>query len=304
MVFIMYDEITAVQRFFERHFDRSVIPTRLYGGSVNTMWEVSLDGRNYILRVYPEFFQEKLNTELSALESCKQFGFPTPRVVIVDTSKSIIPTTALVLEKIEGENLQEALPRLNEEDIENILCNVYKLLEEMASKINVEHIGYLHEPSYKGGLYEYIRQKTEEFSAKVIGVIGEKDLERFKSILQRLNIPNKPEFTYVDLSPKNIIVKDGKFEGLIDFEFIMGADHYMGQGNFALKTRHTEWWEAVSSSIKTLPGYPDIFRYAIYRGLELLSYMPETKLYEESEKQRRIKKIVDSINALANDMDG
>lgn len=285
--------------FLEKNFPDMICRRILSGGVVNNMLEISLPHTSYIVRGYPINFQEKLPYEEYVLNECARINLPTPRIVSIDSSKEFYPAPVIILEKIEGEPLERIERELTSQQIITILDEAADVLLRAACEIDIhDHIGYVHEATYKGTFTDFVAQKTKDYKniIQYHNLIdpGLLDLSRdfVLSNLDSLSL-EKPKLTYVDHNLKNILVRDGRLAGIIDWEFIMGGNPLIAYGNLTLTScLHERLQSIVSSFINSrfADEKGSIPVAATFRALELLSYMPNTGLFNEAEKKRQITK--------------
>jgi len=294
--------------YLKLHFQCLREPTKLVGGIVNDMWEVITPEGIIIARFYPAFFQKKFAHEVWILRECEKFNFPTPRIILAE--KNEYETPVIVYRKIEGDNLQNCLTSLASEDIVSILLSVSTLFIKAAELISISHVGYLHETSYKGTVQQYLFYSMDHFCH----IIHQASLlERqtiayswslFNQMLDNLDISN-PQVTYNDFSLKNILVSSRKLSGIIDWEFISGAHFYLAHGNLVLKNRLESSWPVISDFLGYFSREEQrlIRIFGVYRGFELLSYMPTTVLYPNlGKRQAKVSFLQSSIISILRDL--
>ncbi|KAJ4164508.1 hypothetical protein LMH87_006180 [Akanthomyces muscarius] len=158
---------------------------------------------------------------------------PGPRVHCSFTHRN---KTYIVMERVRGKNLADALPKLSEAQLECILAELRGVLEELralpAPETAIQSClgGSLRDsriprPEPRFGPFPST-QAFHEWLREGLGPDQKPryvDDEKWADIQRMIAMQNQkwemPVFTHGDLNPFNIIVRDGKVEAIIDWEF-------------------------------------------------------------------------------------
>lgn len=278
-------------------FTRRVFPgteiSVLSGGSINNMLNVKKGGVEFVVRGYPYEFKNKLKTEISILTKCFSLGLKTPEIVAMYEPSFEYNAPILILKKIPGETLD----KVEGADVVNLLQEVDEILNTVYRDVSIQgHIGYLHEPSFQGSLKDFIKTKAKSYFERINenSLLGDRlsseCKEAISGCLHKID-DHKLGLIYSDLSPKNILVADNKLSGIIDWEFIQGGIFPMTYSNLVLSTvSNPRQQQQVNSFLdNTYPKDINLIKsLAILRGIELLSYIPNSLIYTSIQKKRKI----------------
>lgn len=126
----------------------------------------------------------------------------------------------IVMDRIDGKTLESELSNLNAEELENILLELKGYVNQMRN-ITSSYIGSIHNKPlndvlFQGGPF----YSEQEFNQHMIDKF--KDILRghYHTILAKMLKNNhKIVFTHADINPRNILIKNNKIIGIIDWEF-------------------------------------------------------------------------------------
>lgn len=277
-------------RYLKRRFGRTARATLFSEGRVNDSWKLELPtGESLVARFYPDSFTEKLRSETEALRAAKQLGMRVPSIIDIDTTGHETPL--LLLSFIEGKPLTHRFP-MAEKAIE-----LFRELDRqlrLFSMYPTHACGYLHEISTESDrdCGAYVRSVLDSYlaSAALQGICSDAEVLRYRSHLLELADELKgqpPQATYPDLSLGNLIVDaESNLSGIIDWDFIMGFDPDLAFANLFLEFPR-RWQQALLRSYLGNTREKKVLQLALYRALELLSYLPSTSLYTESGLETR-----------------
>ncbi|KAI5455757.1 kinase-like domain-containing protein [Mariannaea sp. PMI_226] len=161
--------------------------------------------------------------EVNALQVARKAQLPVPCVYNTETTQD--GTKHLKMEYIEGETLNKIWPNMSTNEKKDIAQQLRTLLEIMQSippppnliggcdgeEIRDLHVRSIHRaPSCIN---------EEGFNAYILSSLSQSiPSSIYKAFAQRLQTNHRIVFSHCDLSPRNIIVKEGKIKGLIDWE--------------------------------------------------------------------------------------
>lgn len=300
------DRLRNELNYLFKRFSKGIKATRYSGGRINSTWLVNKNGEEVIVRFYPPFFKEKLAVEIWVMSEMEKFGSLTPKLIDYDTEGYITPV--LFMSKLPGFPLADQWHSINEVEFKQIIKDVNDLLYKAAA-LPIGSIGYLHESLNIVNVAQYTEWAIREYIEIIrrFGLLTQQESEELKNILQRLPIlmlGKKARLTYPDLSSGNIMVYEGRFSGLIDWEFVMGFEPLYGFGNllFEFSFRHDCSWATPKLILECFPVAlkEEIVLLAILRTIEMLSYLPTTGIYTRSEKQTRLKDCKLALSELRN----
>ncbi|KAI1084790.1 kinase-like domain-containing protein [Whalleya microplaca] len=200
------------------------------------MWAL---GSRYILKkrgFYPGSEVEVQNTDFAAEKT-------TGQVAKVVASWKENDRFFLIQERIEGEPLEDALPNLSQEDIARIGRQVGEFLRQFRNITSptmqmldgrpvIDRRLFKPLPASSDAGYSVCTSDADvvaNMSLAIKNCLNTSELDIFMA-----HMPSAMPFTYThsDVHEGNIMVKDGRFQGLIDFE---------------LSGFYPRWWEFVNS---------------------------------------------------------
>lgn len=277
-------------------FARRIFPDAeilvLSGGSINNMLNIKDKNSEFIMRGYPYEFKSKLETEVGILTRCFSLGLKTPEIVEMFESSFEYKAPILILKKIPGETLDKT----ESVDVASLLQEVDEILNVVYCDVDIQgHIGYLHEPSFVGSFSNFVEVKTKSYcetirtSSLLVDNLLDECNEVILKCLPSIN-DSKLGLIYSDLSPKNILVANNKLSGIIDWEFLQGGIFPMTYSNLVLSVvGNPQLQQQVDSFLRSVyPSDINLTRsLAVLRGIELLSYLPNSSIYNSIQKKRK-----------------
>ncbi|MBN1923423.1 MAG: phosphotransferase [Nanoarchaeota archaeon] len=219
------------QLFYKRLMITPVKIVKLTEGMVNEVFEVQTSKADYILRIEPPWFDtvKRASEVMSELYDRKIIS---NKVLICDTSKRLIKKNYMILEKVQGNSLMKELEsnKLTLKEAENILKKAIKTAMKI-SKIKTQGYGWMKDYP-KGWADSEAREVFSNLSNSLLMIKKKKFLPL--KIINKINEVfyknsevfdyKNPKLVFQDLNFGNIIVKDKKFAGLIDFDGCFSGD--------------------------------------------------------------------------------
>lgn len=301
-----FSENTLVNQleYLYAKFGRLIKATPYDRGSVNSMWLVKKGDKEIIVRFYPVFFQSKLFVETWVLRELRKRVDKTPELLELDIDGYLTPV--LFLAKIPGVPLADVKQKMSKAKYSSLFSSLQELLQT-ASTIPVDTIGYLHDPVKVLNISQYVEQSVSNYLSIVSkeNLLPLPEIKYFKEdmkYLQTILLDRLPRLTYPDLSSGNILINDGCFSGLIDWDFVMGFEPMLSFGNLLLhlSSGSEKKWMDIEYFFEniSITQKQEIVLLAEFRAVELLSYLPNTNLFESQEKEKRLKDYKLALNKL------
>ncbi|WBW96686.1 phosphotransferase family protein [Oceanirhabdus sp. W0125-5] len=209
---------------------------RFAGGKSTSNYKVKIKDLDLelVLRVYPQksAICEKEHTLSQKLKKV----VPIPEMYYLNTDKMIIDKSYSIIEYLDGITLDEYIERNN------------KFPESLAREIG-EKLALLHHTEYhKEGLLDNNLNLTDELPPILLwykhflnGIAGSRLEESTKSKLIKfiennndllIRMTKKFVLCHGDFRPANLLVKDNKLVGILDWEFSLSAPCYFDIGQF------------------------------------------------------------------------
>lgn len=236
----------------------------------------------------------------------KKTDLPVPTVIDLDNSKKIVPYAYILLEKLPGELLKKAFPKLSHNQKKKLAFELGLSLAKVHS-IHFKNVGHflpdklvkdISWSKFVWGIY------TDSLRSIKKGKLLDKDLiKRIELFIKQnknlLDTKFKPSLIHSDYNEGNILVYNGKISGIFDMEW-----SYSGHTEFELSAMHLKLMRTIS------PYEEDFFRgyeskvkrrkdhqkfesfYGIIFWMSIISW-----IYEENAKMSP-KKLIDEIKRL------
>lgn len=205
---------------------------------------LNLDGRS-------RFHGEKV-----AYDCLREQGIPAPRVIALDTSKTLVPQDYMVMSKIEGQAVIDRWPDLTSAQREQVAYEAGRYLA-MMHEITFQGHGQLRQlpPDRFPTWYDYVVDYLTHYGNEGVeqGIFSTRLRDTILATFERnkllLSSVTPARLVHWDYHFENIMEQDGHVSGILDFEWALSGDP-----NYDFKVR--QQWE------ETCPGS----REALYRG--------------------------------------
>ncbi|KFY46198.1 hypothetical protein V495_02610 [Pseudogymnoascus sp. VKM F-4514 (FW-929)] len=211
--------------------------------------------------------------EKDALDLAAELNIPAPRAYGACTASDGV--VSIRMDFIEGESLEDLWPNMSEIDRQDICRQLQKILTTMQSvESKTGVIG-----SCNGGPFRECRRMGEYtggpfqdeagFNNYVTKLIGTTPTEINNALRSQLRTDHRIVFAHGDLSQHNIIIKDMKIAGLIDWEFAGWFPEFWEYVKFfEVQVKHKDWREYAKyifsrSYYDQLAAYQGILRWGV-----------------------------------------
>ena len=260
--------LTAIQERVELLQNAKKIEQLSKGYSYDNKYIVFGDGFKLLLRIAEKGSYEKKMIEFQILKEMQSFNIRTPKLIDIGIFNDL-NSCYTIYSYIDGIDAKEALDKLSEEE-------QYKLGIEAGKELSKMHL--LKAPPTIKSWYERAMEKHYRYynSYKECGIRINND-EKIINFIEKNKhcIKNRcNHFQHDDYHMGNIIVKNKKYAGVIDFGNFDWGDPIHDFVKVALFQRE----ESVPFSIGQIEGYfdnqiPEDFwmLYSIYSGMVIFS---------------------------------
>ncbi|OZM58222.1 aminoglycoside phosphotransferase [Lottiidibacillus patelloidae] len=226
------------------------------------------DGQRNLLRIGKIESYERKSAEIKVLQQAKRFDVQCPEPIEIGKFKEL-GLCYYIVSYIEGEEAREYLPLFTEDDQKKIGVSAGK---------DLARIHRIPAPNHMNSWYERAMSKHYRYTEayKTCGIKLSNDekilayIEENKHLLK--SRPN--QLQHDDFGPSNLIIKDKKYSGVIDFNNFDWGDPYHDFVKIALFTTEI----SIPFSIGQLNGYfngkiPEDFwkLYSVYVAMVLFS---------------------------------
>lgn len=228
-------------------------------GLCNEVYELKYDRVSYILRMNSE--KEWIYGTHQFLPLFKKLRIKTPDIVAEDYSKTDFPFCYQILTKLEGKDLAIIFPQLSNPELAGIaqeLSNIFDKFKTLPEQTSFGCMTGLNEEQKENQLLileakkEQIIQRNQHSN-----VLGEDILDRYTDLMDTfreyfLNV--RPKLYFDDMNSKNVMIHNGRFNGLVDLDFLMKGDYLEGIGGIIAAWFGTESGDRFIHEIFKLQG--------------------------------------------------
>ena len=210
--------------------------TRKTIGLCNEVYEIAYESESYILRM--SRVKEFLYGTHKFLPIFKKLEIKTPRILAEDYSKSEFDFCYQIQNKIDGQDLGLVINRLSHEELRGIAREISDIFDKFNSLPDATGFGGLtglKEENFPSlvQVHENQRQNIAERNAKT-GVIDQETMDLYSVLLQECESyfdQFKSKLFYDDICSKNVMIHQGKFNGLVDLDFLSKGDYLTAIGS-------------------------------------------------------------------------
>lgn len=204
-----------IKNFIQKQYGKKALEIKKFkAGVLNDNYLAITEKGNYVFRIYNFKNKEQVGFETELLEFLKENNFPSPKL-LADNYNELIGNfnnkPCIFYEFIEGEQLK------------NITPGIMSQIGEAMAKLH--NLSKNFQPSIKKPTWEpeELKRITAENKNKMLnsGFPRAEELMDFtETELAKYSFPeNLPKgITHQDIKPENIIIKDNKIAGIIDFD--------------------------------------------------------------------------------------
>lgn len=198
-------------------------------GISNEVYQIVLSDREYFLRLNKE--NDNFLGTRKFLQLFNDLKINVPEIYAEDFTQKKFPIYYHILTKIYGEDLEIVLEKLNEEKIGLIAKEVSIIINKFKQLDSDRFFGIItgtQEEKFNSQ-YEVVleQQKLITNRNKVSNVIKVSTLQNIDFIIQHFSkhlTSVKPNIYFEDMISKNVMIFDGKFNGLVDIDYLRRGD--------------------------------------------------------------------------------
>ncbi len=196
--------------------------------SGNTIYDVTLPESQVIIRLRGTD-KNTLSKTAHNIRALAKLGLPVPHVLAEDTSLTQYPFRYIILEKIPGRDLLYELGSMTQVQITHLAGQIVSAQQAAATLPQGTGFGWGHigEGGTESVWFDVVRSDAERLPPVSDGA----PLSTYKLRLYHQRIRLQPYFKALtptcfleDLTTKNVLLKDGELQGLIDFDCVCFGD--------------------------------------------------------------------------------
>lgn len=199
-------------------------------GICNEVYELKYPTESYILRMNNE--KEWIYGTHKFLPLFKILQIKTPEILAEDYSKTAFPFCYQLLNKLEGKDMGLVIDDLSHPELEEIAEEISSIFDKFNALPAAPSFGGLtglnesHCDDYLASLVS----KKEDILRRTANtqVINQQVIDLYDLLLDKYRdyfLKQRPAFYYDDLCTKNVMIHKGKFNGLVDLDFLLKGDY-------------------------------------------------------------------------------
>ncbi len=284
-------------------------------GMCNEVYEVTLEDRSVILRMNKE--KRHLYGTHKFLPIFEKLQINTPHIIAEDYSMKNVPFCYQILNKIEGNDLGTVIDKLNEQELKLIAKKVSGIFNKFNELPKENSFGNVHSDSEEEfkTLLEVVKNQKNiivERNSKT-GVVDKKILNILDWILNEYEeyfLSVESGLYYDDISSKNVMIYEGKFNGLVDLDFLTKGDYLEAIGSIMASWYGTDYGEIYTEAVMKNRNLDDENRKVVkmYAILHLIYWLSEEGIQFNSntssvinwdnvkDKEQKIIKLFSNLN--------
>jgi aminoglycoside phosphotransferase (APT) family kinase protein len=290
-----------------------VAPTsvsRMRGGICNEVYQISLDGRDLIVRMNAE--KRCLLGSHNHIPLFKTKGIRVPDILAEDYSKQFIPYAYQVLTKIEGRDIGDVIDTLSDDQLRLVAKEVSRIFRQLRDVPTDGRFGVLwgDDRELVGSWTEYIRKMSNVVAGwgKPTGIYDE-SLDR---LLKWINEEYAAYFDGVrsilyfgDICGKNVMIHEGRFNGLVDLDALAQGDYLEAIGRIKASWYGTHYGNVYTEALMEEEGLDPAQRkivtmyallnrlfWACENGVQFNSNTSPNVNWEKAEKDKEVIKMI------------
>lgn len=236
----------SIQRVCETEFgQRPLKITRKTIGICNEVYELHYETNSYILRMNKE--KEWIYGTHKFLPLFQRLNIKVPTLISEDYSKTKFPFCYQIQTKIAGKDLLIVFEELSPSDLKAVAREISLIFDKFntlpyqknfggLTGLNEDHTESLLAviESRRKGIYQ--GNSSTKVIDKEVAEIHAALIEDCREYLLSV----RPKLYYDDMSSKNVMIHNGKFNGLVDLDFLMKGDYLEGIGGIVAGWYGTE----------------------------------------------------------------
>ncbi|MDO8642119.1 MAG: aminoglycoside phosphotransferase family protein [Candidatus Woesearchaeota archaeon] len=257
-------------------------------GVVNPTYEIN---NKYILRIHQrEPHLLKLEKEAAIYERVLKSGVnvPVPRVIALDTSKTLIPHNYVLMNKIRGTDLDEVWKKLGAKKKKDISFHLGKTIAEL-HKIRFRNFGGILPAEKRYPSWDaYIQHTLADFvhNHRNYGDVPNYTLDAIEQFYKKnrhlLKNIKQPVLLHGDWHRENIKIHGNKISGVFDFEWALAGHNEFDFKNIMPQSKKEKLLqEGILSGYQTVHTLPPEFetRIRLYIMMNCLDFLEANYLH-------------------------
>lgn len=238
------------------HFNQQpIFVRRITIGICNEVYDVGLNEKEVIVRLSAS--DKFLMGSHDHIPQLKTLGINVPDILFEDYSKTAIPLSYQIQNKIKGKDLGDVIETLTDDQLKALAKEIGSIFRKVKSIPSTKQFGVI----WGGGDNEVSDTWTERMKIWIeeskergnktgvmdndMSQIADHIYSRYKSYFDSL----KPITYYGDICSKNVMVNNGSFNGLVDLDGLTQGDPLEAIGRIKLSWYGTHYGEVYANAV-------------------------------------------------------
>jgi len=210
-------------------------------GEFSALYMIKLANKEVVLKIAPKdnvrvlrYEKNAMQREVEALQLVRaNTSVPVPEVYFYDTSKTLCDSEYFFAEKMHGDNFNSVMSDLDDESKNSIITQLGSLNRQI-NEIQHSQFGYLahsdkHTDNWRDcfkGIVSDLLSDSRDLNVKISVPYAEIE-SIIDAHIHACDEVKTPKLVHWDLWNGNVLVRDNKISGVIDFERSLYADVLM-----------------------------------------------------------------------------
>lgn len=308
-----YQSFDSIKLMFEQSFNQSsenIVISKLSGGMKNAVYLIEKDNFKTVLKVAPKDESKMITVdrniiwwEAQMLKLMNEITFPSPKLFHYDDSCEICESPYMFMSYIDGVDFLSVKKQLTEIEIANIEYELGTLSAKICSIENNDFYLPSHPQKKFDNNYDFVKNLFEALleDAKLkqldLGeAIYKKIMDIIESKKESLNNITKICLSHTDIWDGNVLIKNGKVTGIVDFSDLYYCDELLTFYFHTIDGKTSE--EFLKGFNNKKLNSDEKARIEIYRMYVILKMIVDCKLKEYGRFDWMYENLNDRINIL------
>ena len=240
-----YQDISNIKTMYEKTFNDTntdnIKITILSGGMKNAVYLIENNSNKVVLKIAPKDESKMITVdrnilwwEAKMLKLMEKINFPSPKLLYYDDSCLLCESPYIFMNYIDGKNYLEMKEKMSEEEKSKVEYQL-GLLSKRICSIKGQEFFLPSQPNKKfKNNYEFTMNLFELLleNAKSKNInLGENNYDNIRNIIisnkESLNNISNLCLAHTDIWDGNVLIKDGKVSGIVDFSDLYFCDELM-----------------------------------------------------------------------------
>ncbi len=202
---------------------------RITIGLDNEVYSFRANNKSYIVRINAK---DSLKGSEKYIPIFRSLKIKVPKIIASDYSKTTVPYNWQIMTKLDGQDLKYAISKLNHNEISKIakeIARIVKKLLKLPTNGKFGSVG-LDDNDLKSSQKDKVIDMLREIKRRnaTTGIVKKKYIDLFEHLIDEHtsyfeNV--KSQFYFDDINYKNVMIYNGKFNGLVDLDYIAYGDY-------------------------------------------------------------------------------